>query len=164
MEKDLISILDIYNYAILNTTAAYEYEAYKLEDRKQWYEKKKQEDYPVLVFEEDGKVIGFAAIEPFRPDPAYRYSVMHSVYVDHRSRGNGVGTALVKEIIRITNEKKYETLIAEIDGENEKSIKMHEKLGFKYSGTINKAAYKFGKWLDLSFYQFNLQGSKKSMY
>lgn len=161
MEKDLGDILEIYNDAIMNTTAVYDYKAQKLDDRKQWYEKKKYEGYPILVFEYNDKAVGFATFGPFRPWPAYKYTVEHSVYVDFKYRNIGIGSALVKEIIRIVDEREYATLVAGIDGDNEKSIRIHEKLGFRYSGTINKAGYKFGKWLNLAFYQLDLKGPEK---
>ena len=78
-EKDLKDILEIYNDAILNTTAIYAYKIQTLEERKQWYEKKKQDGYPVLVFEENDKVIGFATFGPFREWPAYKYTIEHSI-------------------------------------------------------------------------------------
>jgi len=158
--NDLMKILEIYNDAILNTTSVYDYNAHTIDDRKQWYEKKKQEGYPILVFEQNTKVIGFATFGPFRAWPAYKYSVEHSIYVHERYRKKGIGTALAKEIIRITNEREFATLVAGIDESNIKSVKMHEKLGFKHSGTINKAGYKFGKWLNLAFYQLDLKGPK----
>ncbi|MEY8002021.1 N-acetyltransferase family protein [Clostridium sp. Mt-5] len=58
------------------------------------------------------------------------------------------------------NEREYATVVAGIDAPNEVSIKMHEKIGFKYSGIVTKAGFKFGKWLDLVFYQLNLTGPK----
>lgn len=160
IENDLMDILDIYNDAILNTTSVYNYNAHTIHDREQWYEKKKQEGYPILVFEENNKVIGFATFGPFRTWPAYKYSVEHSIYVHERFRNKGIGTVLTKEIIRIANEREFSILVAGIDEANDKSIKMHEKIGFKYSGTINKAGFKFGKWLNLSFYQLDLKGPK----
>ena len=63
-EKDLKGILKIYNDAILNTTSVYKYKIQTLEERKQWYEKKKQDGYPLLVFEEDNRVVGFATFGP----------------------------------------------------------------------------------------------------
>ena len=161
IENDLMGILDIYNDAILNTTSVYDYNARTIHDREKWFEKKKQEGYPILVFEENNKVIGFATFGPFRAWPAYKYSVEHSIYVHERFRNKGIGTVLAKEIILIANEREFSTLVAGIDEANEKSIKMHEKIGFKYSGTINKAGFKFGKWLNLSFYQLELKGPQK---
>ena len=160
-EKDLPEILDIYNDAILNSTAVYSYVPQTLEERKAWYKQKKASGYPVIVYEEDNQVIGFATFGAFRAWPAYKYSIEHSVYVHKDCRTKGIGTMLLKEIIEIANKQNYATLIAGIDAANEKSIKVHEKLGFTYSGTIKKAGYKFGKWLDLSFYQLELNGPER---
>jgi phosphinothricin acetyltransferase len=66
----------------------------------------------------------------------------------------------MKEIIKIADEREYATMVAGIDSENIISIKLHEKLGFEFSGVIKKAGFKFGKWLDLAFYQMELTGPK----
>jgi L-amino acid N-acyltransferase YncA len=157
-EKDLHDILKIYNDAIVHTTAVYDYTPYTIEKIKSWYKQKVEGGYPVLVFEENNKVIGFATFGPFRAWPAYKYTIEHSVYVHKDHRKKGIGTKLLKEIIRVANEKEYATLVAGIDSTNEESIKLHERLGFTYSGTIKKAGFKFGKWLDLVFYQLELNG------
>lgn len=159
-EKDLIEILDIYNDAIVNTTAIYDYKPHSIEQRKQWYINKLQNGYPVIVFEKDDKIIGFGAFGPFRPFPAYQYTIEHSVYVHKGYRNLGVGKALLKELISIANNKEFATMVGVIDSENESSIIMHKQFGFTYSGTITKAGYKFGKWLDVVFYQLELKGPK----
>ncbi|EGW36346.1 GNAT family N-acetyltransferase [Desulfosporosinus sp. OT] len=156
--NDLCEILEIYNDAILNTTAIYTYNVQTLEERTLWFNKKNEDGIPVLVFEDNNKVIGFATYGPFRAWPAYKYTIEHSVYVHHGYKRRGIGTALVKEIMRIADERKFATLVAGIDAFNQTSLKMHEKLGFEYSGTIKNAGFKFGKWLDLAFYQLNLSG------
>ena len=160
VENDLIDILGIYNDAILNTTAIYDYNAHTLNDRKQWYVKKKQDGYPILVVEENNEVIGFATYGPFRDWPAYKYTVEHSIYINSKCRNKGTGTKLIKELIKIINEKEYATMVAGIDESNEKSVQMHKKLGFNYAGKIDKAGFKFGKWLNLVFYQLELKGPK----
>lgn len=158
VEEDMKAILEIYNEAVLNTTAVYTYAAQTLEERKLWFRKKNEDKFPIVVFEENNDVLGFATFGSFRAWPAYKYTIEHSVYVDSNFRNHGVGTALMREIIRIANGRNYATMVAGIDANNHNSIKMHEKLGFQYSGTIKRAGYKFGTWLDLVFYQFNLQG------
>ncbi|PFI97564.1 N-acetyltransferase [Bacillus cereus] len=158
MKKDVTFILDIYNDAILNSTAVYAYKPVTLENRIDWYEQKKADGYPILVYELDNKVVGFATFGPFKAWPAYKYSVEHSVYVDREYRKNGIGSFLMEELITIAKEREYMTLIAGIDAENEKSIAMHKNFGFVYSGTIKKAGYKFNGWLDLAFYQLELNG------
>ena len=159
-EKDLMDILEIYNDAILNTTAVYAYKTHTLEERAKWYEAKKQEGYPLLVFEKSDKAVGFATFGPFRAWPAYKYTIEHSVYVHKDYRKEGIATNLMQEIIKIANEREYATLVAGIDAANKNSIKMHEKMGFKFSGVIQKAGFKFDKWLDLAFYQLDLKGPK----
>ena len=159
-EKDLVDILEIYNDAIVNTTAVYAYKVHTLEERKQWYDKKKQERHPLLVIEKRGKVVAFATFGSFRAWPAYKYTIEHSVYVHADYRNQGFAAKLMKELITIANESGFATLVAGIDAANEGSIKLHEKLGFTYSGVIKKAGYKFGKWLDLAFYQLELNGPK----
>ncbi|KAB7671879.1 GNAT family N-acetyltransferase [Bacillus sp. B1-b2] len=156
--SDLPVVLDIYNDAILNTTAVYHYKPHTLDQRMDWYQEKVEKGFPILVFEEDEKVLGFATYGPFRPWPAYKYSVEHSVYVHSDARKKGIGTLLLKEIIKRANKEGYATMIGGIDSSNKGSIFVHEKLGFTYSGTIKKCGYKFGKWLDLDFYQLELEG------
>jgi phosphinothricin acetyltransferase len=159
-EHDLVEILEIFNDAILNTTAIYAYNAQTFEERKLWFALKMEERYPFLVYEENKKVLGFATFGSFRPHPAYKYTIENSVYVHKEYRNHKVGTALLQELIRIAEEREFATMVAAIDANNKSSINMHEKLGFQYSGTISKAGFKFGKWLDLAFYQKNLFGPK----
>ncbi|MGG0509449.1 N-acetyltransferase family protein [Priestia megaterium] len=159
-KNDLMDILGIYNDAILYSTAVYTYTPQTLENREIWYQQKVEEGYPIIVCEQDGKVVGFATFGPFRAWPAYKYSIEHSVYVNEEYRGKGIGTSLMKELIGIANEREYMTLIAGIDATNEGSIAMHKNFGFVYSGTIEKAGFKFNRWLDLAFYQLHLNGPK----
>jgi L-amino acid N-acyltransferase YncA len=159
-KRDLPYILEIYNDAILHTTAIYDYKAHTIEDRIKWYENKIQDGYPIIVAEENNTVIGFATFGSFRPWPAFKYSIEHSIYVHENCGNKGTGTLLLKELIQISNESGFATMVAGIDGSNEKSIRMHKKLGFKYAGTISKAGFKFGKWLNLVFYQLELNGPK----
>ncbi|TSB46494.1 GNAT family N-acetyltransferase [Alkalicoccobacillus porphyridii] len=161
-EKDIPAILDIYNEAILFTTSLYHYDPHSLEQMKQWYNQKQESGFPVLVFEgeEDGLVYGFATYGSFRPHAAYQYTVEHSVYVHSDYRKKGLGTKLLKAIIKLAEEQEYATLVAGIDAVNTNSIAVHERLGFVHSGTIRRAGYKFDKWLDLAFYQLDLPGPK----
>ncbi len=157
-EGDLKDILEIYNHAILNTTAIYTYKPQTIEERKLWFDNKIKDGYPVFVYEENNKVIGFSTYGPFRAWPAYKYTIEHSIYVNNECGNRGIGTILLKEVVKDAAKREYATIVAGIDSSNEKSIKMHKKLGFEDSGTIKRAGYKFGKWLDLTFLQLNLEG------
>lgn len=159
-ENDLEAILAIYNDAILNTTAVYTYKAKTLEDRELWFQTKQKEGYPLWVYEHDGKVVGYATYGSFRSSPAYKYTIEHSVYIHKDFRKHGFGKALLETIIKDANTKGYATIVAGIDASNTKSIHLHEKLGFIAAGIVHKAGYKFGQWLDLAFYELQLDGPK----
>ena len=156
---DLQGIIEIYNDAILNTTSIYTYKAHRIEDQIVWYETKLRDEYPVLVYvDDDHQVQGFASFGPFRAYPAYKYTIEHSIYVHKDHRRKNIGTRLLQALMQIAEEQGYATMVGAIDAANEGSRFLHEQLGFTYAGTINKAGYKFGRWLDLVFYQYQLRG------
>lgn len=156
-EADLQAILDIYNDAVLNTTAVYDYEPHTLEMRRQWFRIKEAQGYPVFAAEENGQVVGFSSIGPWRAWAAYKYSVENSIYVAAGQRGKGIGKKLLEPLIKAAEELDLHTIIAGIDSTNEVSIKLHEGFGFKEVGHFVQAGYKFGRWLDLTFMQLVLK-------
>jgi len=156
--RDVQAILDIYNDAILHTTAVYDYEPHSLEQRTGWYEQKRKDGFPVFVYEADGRIAGFASYGPFRAWAAYRYTIEHSIYVHRDVRRQGIGLALLQRLIDDANERRYAVMVGGIDASNENSIRLHEKVGFRHAGTIRRAGYKFDRWLDLAFYQLDLNG------
>lgn len=155
---DVPTILEIFNDNILHSTAIYMYKEQTLEQRMQWFDSKQQNGEPLFVFEIDGEVAGYATYGAFRAYPAYQYTVEHSVYVHKNHYKKGIATKLMHVLIDHAKEHDVKTMVAGIDKENEASMIIHEKLGFTYSGTIRNAGYKFGRWLDLVFYQLDLQG------
>ena len=151
------TILNIFNEAIANSTALYDYEPRTLATVQKWFENKEEHDYPVIGIENDyGILMGFATYGAFRSWAAYKYSVEHSVYVDVKFRGKGVGKRLLTELVELAKQQNYHTIVGGIDAENIISIKLHQSLGFIYCGTIEQAGFKFDRWLDLKFYQLIL--------
>ena len=157
-EQDLPEILDIYNDAIVCTTTVYEENVRTLAEQVHWFSEKKQGGFPVIVYEEDHRIWGFATFGLFGTMSGFKYSVKDSVYVHKSYRCRYVGTKLLRELIEIADTREYATMIAEIDAGNENSKILHEKLGFKNVGTICGVGYKFGRWLDLAVYQYQLKG------
>jgi len=157
LETDLEAILEIYNDAIMNTTAVYDYEPHTLEMRKQWFRIKEAQGYPVFVAEDNGRVVGFSSIGPWRAWAAYKYSVENSIYVAANQRGKGIGKLLLQPLIKAAEELDMHTIVAGIDSTNEVSIKLHERFGFKEVGHFTQVGYKFGRWLDLTFMQLLLK-------
>ncbi len=158
---DLPAVLEIYNEAILNTTAVYTYQPYTLANREAWLDKKTLMGIPVLIFEQDGNVAGFATYGPFRESAAYQYTVEHSIYVHKDYRRLHIGAQLMEALKNVLNEKGYMTLIGAIDADNDGSCRMHEAMGFQLVGKIERAGYKFGHWLTLNLYQCQLKGPDK---
>lgn len=151
--NDLPQILVIYNDAILNTTAVYEYEPHTLEMRKQWFETKQQQGFPVFVAEENNEVLGFSSIGPFRAWAAYKHSVENSVYVKDGQRGKGIGKLLMQPLIDAAKELNMHTIIAGIDADNKLSIQFHQHFGFEQVAHFKQVGWKFDRWLDLVFMQ-----------
>jgi L-amino acid N-acyltransferase len=153
-ERHLEAIRAIYNHEILHTTALYEYEPRSVETMRAWWAAKQAAGLPVLGIEcEPGVLAGFATWGPFRPFPAYGSTVEHSVYVDVRFRGRGVGRTLLAALVEEARERDLHTLVGVIDAENAASIALHRRLGFACCGTVREAGRKFGRWLDVGYWQ-----------
>jgi len=151
------AILAIFNDAILNSTALYDYKPRTKEMMTAWFEAKSKGKFPVIGIENDaGELMGFASYGTFRAFPAYKYTVEHSVYVDARFRRQGIGKRLLEEIITMAQSQDFHVLVGAIDAANTVSIRLHESLGFTASGTIRQAGFKLNRWLDLVFYQLIL--------
>ena len=156
-ERHAEAILAIFNEAISNSTALYDYKPRTIEMMAAWFDAKAKGKFPVIGIENDaGELMGFGSYGTFRAWPAYKYSVEHSVYVDARFRGQGIGKRLLQEIITAAQAQDYHVIVGGIDATNSVSIRLHEALGFTFCGTIRQAGFKFGRWLDLSFYQLIL--------
>jgi L-amino acid N-acyltransferase len=152
------SILAIFNDAIANSTALYDYQPRAPESMVAWFDGKARARYPVIGLEnEAGELLGFASYGPFRAWPAYKYTIEHSVYVDPRFRGQGVGRRLLREIVAAAERQDYHVMVGGIDAANFASIRLHESLGFTHAGTVRHAGFKFSRWLDLAFYQLILK-------
>ncbi len=155
-ENDLPQILDIYNEIIANTTAIYYYEPHTLEMRRQWFDERKQQGFPVFVAEEGGVILGMSSIGPFRVPTAYKYSVENTVHVAANARGRGVGKLLMPPIIDAAKRSGMHTIIAGIDATNEVSLHLHKSFGFVEVAHFKEVGFKFGRWLDLKFLQLIL--------
>ena len=157
-EKQLPEILDIFNDAILNSTALYEYKIRTLERMDSWYADKLKGNYPVIgAFDKNGMLLGFSTYGMFRVQPAYKYTVEHSVYVRSDMRGHGLGKVLLHAIVTKAKEQNFHALVGVIDASNTTSVKLHENEGFFLVGILKESGYKFGKWLDAAFYQLILE-------
>ena len=151
------AILEIFNEAIVHSTALYDYAPRPPESMASWFQTKDAGRFPVIGAVNDAGVLcGFASYGTFRAWPGYNYTIEHSVYVHKDHRGKGLGLLLMQRLIAAAREQQYHTMVGVIDASNEASIALHERLGFVHSGTIKQAGFKFGRWLDVAFYQLLL--------
>ncbi len=113
--------------------------------------------YPYLVARDAARVLGYAYVGAYRPRPAYRYTVEHSIYIADDVRRGGVGRRLMTALIAVCTERGYRQMVAIIgDSKNAQSIEFHEKLGFRHAGKIENIGYKFERWMDQVLMQLPL--------
>ncbi|MEO5893047.1 MAG: N-acetyltransferase family protein [Ferruginibacter sp.] len=155
-ENDLPAMLAIYNDIILNTMAVWHNYPHTLEMRQEWFALKKEQGYPVFVAEEEGKLVGFSTIGPFRPWPGYRFTVENSIYVDSSTRGKGIGKLLMPPLIDAARELGIHAIVAGIEASNEASILLHKKFDFIEVAHFKEVGFKFNKWMDLKFLELIL--------
>ncbi|MEB0040976.1 MULTISPECIES: N-acetyltransferase family protein [unclassified Pseudomonas] len=157
LEADLVGILDIYNDAVLNTTAIWNEQAVELDNRKAWFDARQVQGYPILVIVDAGsEVLGYASFGDWRPFDGFRHTVEHSVYVRADQRGNGLGPQLMHALIERARRCDKHIMVAAIESGNAASVALHERLGFAITGQMAQVGTKFGRWLDLTFMQLNL--------
>ncbi len=158
LEQHGAAILAILNEAILNSTALYDYRPRTMENMSSWFAAKRAGNFPVIGLEDEaGTLLGFASYGSFRAFPAYKYTVEHSVYVHPRQRGRGLGRELLRSLIERARAQEVHVLVGGIDAANTASIALHTQLGFTPCGVVRQAGFKFGRWLDLAFWQLTLE-------
>jgi len=154
---DLPGILEIYNDAVLHTTATYDYEIRTLEHRIAWFEDHQKNNYAVFVAEDDeGRIVGWSALNRYHDRMGYRFTSENSVYVAADQRGKGIGKLLLAPLIDAARERGIQAIIAAIDAENEASIRLHARFGFGRVGHFKKVGFKFGRWLDVVYMELLL--------
>ena len=158
-QDDLGAILDIYNDVIINTTAVYSEKPHTLQMRQDWYNERINNNFPVFVADDDGRIAGFSSFGHFRAWPCYRYTVEVSVYVESSYRGKGISKKLLQVLIDRAGEMNIHAVIAGISADNQVSVNLHRSFGFEEVANFKEVGYKFGRWLDLKFFELMLNNT-----
>ncbi|MFN0125362.1 MAG: N-acetyltransferase family protein [Verrucomicrobiales bacterium] len=145
---DAPTISAIYNHSVLHSTATYQERPESVDDRLVWLALH-TESHPALVAEIDGAVVGWAALSPFHPRSAFRYTVESSVYIAESHQRRGLGRALMLELIARARAAGHHRLVATISGDQLPSLALHQALGFRHAGTLHEVGRKFDRWLDV---------------
>ncbi len=160
-EEDSHRICEIYNHYVQNTCITFE------EDTVSQEEMKKRiatitSSYPFLVYESDGDLVGYAYANKWKERSAYRFSAEVTIYVDKDHLGEGIGNKLLDELLGSVKSSNIHVLIAGIALPNEKSIRLHEKYGFKKTAHFTEVGYKQNKWIDVGYWELILSEAEQN--
>lgn len=154
--SDAPAIREIINDSILTTFHNYDYDPKPLEEVEKLFEDKLAAGFPVLVGTIGDEVCAYATYGLFRAKPGYRRTIEHSIYLNKKAQGQGLGSEMMRKLLQIATDQGYHVMIAGMDSENLGSYRFHERLGFKEVARFPEVAFKFGKWLNLVFMQLTL--------
>ncbi|MCI0360553.1 MAG: N-acetyltransferase family protein [Planctomycetaceae bacterium] len=174
---DLPAINDIYNHYVLHCTCTYQTEPETIESREAWFAEHPPEKYPVIVAElaelgtpqrafptEPSRVVGWGSLSKFRPRAAYAPTAEPSVYIHHEFLGHGLGRVLLVELIARARAAGFHSLIGGSSADRAASVALQESLGFTRVAHLKEVGYKFGKWLDVTYFQLMLDGGPSTGY
>jgi phosphinothricin acetyltransferase len=163
-EADLDRITEIYAHSVIHGTATYELEPPTRAEMAARFAALQIEGLPYFVAEDEDGLAGYAYAGPFRTRPAYRFIVEDSIYLHPRAKGKGVGRMLLERLISEAKALGFRQMIAVIgDGSpGSPSVKLHERLGFRFCGTMEGSGFKHERWLDTVFMQLSMNGGSAS--
>jgi phosphinothricin acetyltransferase len=153
---DLPAVNAIYNHYVATSTCTFQYDPETDADRHTWFADRTPA-HPVVVAEAGGEVVGWAALSPWKSRVGYSHSVEMSVYVHHEHHRRGVGRALVADLVERARAAGHHTVIGGACTEHPASIALQEALGFVPVAHFRETGYKFGRWLDVVYFQLMLQ-------
>ncbi|MCL5129471.1 MULTISPECIES: GNAT family N-acetyltransferase [unclassified Algibacter] len=152
---DVNSLLEIYNYYVINTTVTFDEVPVSLSAFTEKLELILK-DYPCIVFEENNEISGFAYGSKFRPKPAYNFTVESTVYVKNGAHGKQIGSRLYKELIALLKQRDFKSVLGVLTIPNPASVKLHEKFGFTQVAHLKEVGFKFDTWLDVGIFQLKI--------
>jgi len=155
--SDAATIARIYNPYILDTVVTFEEIPVTPEEIGSRITTVLNLGYPYIVAEQEGQVIGYAYAGQWRTRAAYKHTVETSIYLEQTLRGQGLGKILYKTLLQRLQELDVHVVLGVITLPNPVSVELHEKLGFKEVAHFKEVGYKFGRWLDVGFWQLNLE-------
>ena len=151
-KQDLNRIVEIYNWAIENTSATFDTDSKTIQSQLGWFESH-HDKHPVIVARENGRVLAWGSISPWSDRCAYSGTGEISFYVDPDFHRKGIGFNILKRLIEIGKEKNFRTLVSRIAGKSEASVHLHKKLGFSNIGTMKNVGKKFDEIIDVHLMQ-----------
>lgn len=162
-ERDIPAILEIYGPYVLNTTITFEYDVPTREEFTRRFRDITRQ-FPWLVYEEDGEILGYAYASAPYARAAYAWCAEPSVYLKPEARGRGIGRKLYAALEQILDCQGYQVLYALVTQENEASLRFHERCGYRVSVLYPNCGFKFGRWLGVIWMEKRLKSVEIPSY
>jgi len=153
---DAAAIAGIYNHYILNTVVTFEEEVLPVEEMARRITETLADGNPWFVWEESGRVLGYAYAGKWKSRCSYRFSVEATVYLDPVATGRGLGTKLYSALIDRYRNTRIHAIIGGVALPNAASAALHEKLGFKKIAHFKEVGWKFDQWIDVGYWELIL--------
>lgn len=154
---DGAALADIYNYYIADTVVTFEEELVDAAEMARRVDDVHGLGLPWLVAEHDGRLAGYAYATTWRTRVAYRFCTEVTVYLDRASFGRGIGTRLYEALFARLEPNGMHSLLGCISLPNAASVALHEKFGMKKVAHFDEVGFKFGRWIDVGYWQKNLR-------
>jgi len=157
---DATQIAEIYNHYILTSHCTFEVTAVEPAEMQSRIEDVLDRGFPFFVAEFDTEIVGYAYAGQFRPRPGYRHSAEVSVYLRQGREGRGIAAALYERLFDEISKLDFHAVIAVIALPNDASVRLHEKFSFEKVAHLREVGFKFGKWIDVGYWQLNKNTAK----
>lgn len=158
--RDLPALTALYNHYVEHTVVTFDLRPWTAEQRAEWFSHYATSGpHRLLIGERDGLLIGYASSGTFRAKAAYGRSVETSVYLDHRHRGRGDGRRLYQALFDVLAAETVHRAFAGVALPNDASIALHRRLGFTSIGVFGEVGYKFGRYVDVEWFERSVPGA-----
>lgn len=150
---DAEAIRTIYNLEVTTATSTFDLVPRSLADQRAWLAARSGAFAAIVAADENGAVLGFASLSPYKDRAAYSTTVEDSVYVDRRRGGEGIGTALLTRLLDVARASGFHAVIARIESSGAASLALHARCGFELVGIEREVGRKFNRWRDVAVMQ-----------
>ncbi|HUO09900.1 MAG TPA: GNAT family N-acetyltransferase [Phycisphaerae bacterium] len=154
--EDLAAINAIYNHYVMHSTCTYQEEPETEEGRRKWFAAHGEKHPVTVAVDEAGEVVGWGSLNQFHGRCAYRFTVENSVYVRHDSHRKGIGRALLRDLMERAKGLGHHVILAVISADQTASVALHAREGFVEAGRLREVGFKYGRWLDVVYMQWDV--------
>lgn len=152
--EDLPALTDLYNHYVVHSPATFDERPFTVGQRQEWFAHYAADGpYRLLVADDGGAIAGYATSSPFRPKPGYRSTVETTVYLAAEHTGRGLGTRLYRALFDALAGEDLHRAVAGVALPNPASVALHERAGFRPVGTFTEVGIKFGRLLDVAWFE-----------